>query len=335
MTYKRCSPRRSALITKYLLIVVVLLLMLGVMIGWYLNARLETMPSPAHQKTFVSPSQSTLYPGLQVTPSETNAALAYHPPDLSALQALALDLINQNRSAAELAPVVWDAAAARIAQAHAEDMLAGPYFSHWNRQGYGPEHRAALLAGFTDVVFENIHAYSYSYDDGRPAAILDWRQRVLDAQSGLMDSPGHRANILDPAHTHVGVGIAYRADIGEMRLVQLFLNRYVQLDALPAELPSDFTVRGQLLNNATDPLINLAYEPFPRPLSLEQLAQTSSYQSAVEFFSAPLSTVEGARFSARLLLDPKRAAGLYHIRVFVVTANGDTIPAAEAILTAP
>ena len=52
-----------------------------------------------------------------------------------------------------------------------------------------------------------------------------------------MDSPGHGANILVPAHTHVGVGIAYRPDLGELRLVQEFVNRYVELDPLPKELP--------------------------------------------------------------------------------------------------
>lgn len=270
------------------------------------------------------------------SPSTTSAAVAYHPPDLAALQALALKLINEDRAANGLSPVAWDEAAAQIAQAHAEDMLADPpYFSHWNRLGYGPDHRAALLVGFTDAIFENIHFYWRRTGDDQPAPIEDWPQRVLDAQAGLMDSPGHRANILDPARTHVGVGIAYRAEIGELRLAQEFVNRYVQLDPLPAKLPDDFTVSGRLLAGASDPLINLAYEPFPEPLSLEQLAQTGSYQSVAEFFSAPRTEIAGDRFTARVLLDPNRRAGLYHIRVFVVAADGDAIPAAEAIIPSP
>lgn len=32
----------------------------------------------------------------------------------------------------------------------------------------------------------------------QPALIEDWPQRILDAHEGLMDSPGHRRNIMDP-----------------------------------------------------------------------------------------------------------------------------------------
>jgi len=254
------------------------------------------------------------------------------PPNLAARQAQALDLINQSRTAEGLSPVAWDDAAAQVAQAHAEDMLAGPFFSHWNRAGYGPDHRAALTTGMTDAVFENIHS-SRRTDNGQPAPIEDWPQRVLDAHLGLMDSPGHRRNIMDPAHTHVGIGIAYRPEIGELRLVQEFINRYVELDPVPADLPvgAEVEISGRLINGASDPLINLAYEPFPQPMSLEQLAETGSYRPAAQFFSAPRTTVDGDRFRTRAILDYNGQPGLYHVWIFV-TAQGERVLAASPII---
>jgi uncharacterized protein YkwD len=46
--------------------------------------------------------------------------------------------------------------------------------------------------------------------------------RVSGSMAALMLSPGHRANILDPRFTHVGVGIAYGSAYGNL-YVQEFL----------------------------------------------------------------------------------------------------------------
>lgn len=149
-----------------------------------------------------------------------------------------------------------------------------------------------------------------------------------------MDSPGHGANILVPAHTHVGVGIAYRPDLGELRLVQEFVNRYVELDPLPKELPlgAAVEINGRLLAGATDPLVNLAYEPLPQPLSAAELAETSSYQSVAQFFSAPRTTVDGDLFRAQAIIDHNDETGLYHIWVFVTVAGQQVLAAAPIIV---
>ena len=292
---------------------------------------------PFEAELATTPAISTDIPAPVATAPTATAApaapLGLLPPGFDALLSQALDLINQSRAAEGLSLVAWDDSAAQVAQAHAEDMLTGPFFSHWNRDGYGPDHRAALDAGLTDAVFENIHSYWRRTSDGQPAPIEDWPQRVLDAHLALMDSPGHRRNIMDPAHTHVGVGIAYRPEIGELRLVQLFVNRYVELDPLPAELSvgAEVEISGRLLNGASDALINLAFEPFPQPMSLDQLNATSSYQSAAQFFSAPRTTVDGDRFRTRAILDFDGQPGLYHVLVFV-TVQGERVLAASSIV---
>ncbi len=348
-------PRR----TPFLLIgaVALLFLCLGAGLGWLLfrcdqeqQARESVSAPTATIAVAVElPPVQPLSPGSDATPAEStgqpsptptsarptptpSASLDLAAPDSARYQAQALNLINQSRAAEGLSPVAWDDAAAQVAQAHAEDMLTGPFFSHWNRDGYGPDHRAALDAGMTDAVFENIHAFWRTSND-QPAPIEDWPQRVLDAHLSLMDSPGHRRNIMDPSHTYVGIGIAYRADIGEMRLVQEFVNRYVELDPLPAELPvgAEVEIGGRLLDGASDPLINLACEPFPQPMSLEQLNETSSYQSAAQFFRVPRTTVDGDRFRSRAILDFDGQPGLYHVWVFV-TVQGERVMAASPIV---
>lgn len=330
----------------------------GILLGWLLFGRGQDQPPPAGASSALAttaaagesptarpmetlsadaPALDTATPAPPVsTPTVTTAPTVSSnllPPGFDGLLSRALDLINQSRSEAGLAPVVWDPAAAAVAQAHAEDMLSGPFFSHWNRAGYGPEHRAALDAGMTDAVFENIHMTRRT-GNGQPAPILDWPQRILDAHLSLMDSPGHRRNILDSAHTHVGIGIAYRPELGELRLVQEFVNRYVELDPLPAELPvgAEVEISGRLLAGATDPLINLAYEPFPSPMTIEQLDATSSYQSAAQFFSAPRTTVDGGRFHTRAILDFNGQPGLYHIWVFVTVQNEQVLTASSIVM---
>ncbi len=316
-----------------------LCLTLGVGLGWLLFGRDdEGQQATAPSATPVPVVEAaTAPPTPAATPtvaSPPTAILLAPPPDLPALQALALELVNQDRAATGLPPVEWDATAARLAQSHAEDMLAGQFFSHWNRDGYGPDHRAALLAGSADAVFENIHALAVRFDDGRPAPIEDWPQRVREAQAGWMQSPGHRATILDPAHTHVGIGIAYRPDIGELRMVQEFVSRYVELAPLPPELPlaAQWPLEGRLLAGAADPLVNLAYEPFLQPLTAEALAQTSVYTSAAQPFAAPAVQINGDTFRTSLLFDHEEKPGLYHVRVFVTVAGRQVLAASPIVV---
>lgn len=62
-----------------------------------------------------------------------------------------------------------------------------------------------------------------------------------------------------------------------------------------------------------DILLGLAYEPFPTPMTLEELAQTSTYQSVAE----NLDAVRLERsFDTVVTLPDDGKAGLYHIRIF-------------------
>ena len=273
-------------------------------------------PTPI-QSLLLSPTLPPAVAPLSLSPPPTTQT--DHGYDPQVLQEYMLNLINQDRQTNGLQPVAWDQVAADAGQRHAEDMLAWGYFSHWNTQGWGPDHRYSL-AGGQHAVMENLHTFSYVYADGRGVAIEDWPEVIWNAQAGLMNSPGHRANILDPAHTHVGIGMAYDPDAGQFRLAQEFTNHYVTLDTpLPASAPpgSRLQLQGQVNGeNLSRLLFSLAYEPFPEPLSLEDLAQRSTYMSSAE--SVEVRGLEMVFDEVTTLGDP---SGLYHIRLFVDIAG--------------
>jgi uncharacterized protein YkwD len=85
------------------------------------------------------------------------------------------------------------------ARAHAADMLRRNFFAHGSPEGFASEQRVGLLARrFVGAAGENI-----AMQDGglSPPTAADfarlWRE-----------SPGHRANMLRGAYTHVGFGVA-------------------------------------------------------------------------------------------------------------------------------
>jgi len=113
---------------------------------------------------------------------------------------------NTARAEHDLPPVVVDERLAAVARAHSLDMARRGFFSHDNLEGLSPSQRLAL--GFAEHVGssgENIYSIDTDHTllDDEPAARAVAR-RLLE---GWMDSPGHRANILRPDFTRLGVGV--------------------------------------------------------------------------------------------------------------------------------
>ncbi len=103
-----------------------------------------------------------------------------------------LTLVNEARADADCAPVTADPALAAVARAHSADMRDRDYFSHTSPEGLSPFDRAEQ-AGVDYSRAENIAV-------GQPDATA-----VMEA---WLESPGHRANILDCDLTRLGVGVA-------------------------------------------------------------------------------------------------------------------------------
>jgi uncharacterized protein YkwD len=112
------------------------------------------------------------------------------PADLGA-EGQVLALTNAQRAAAGCGALSADPALANVARAHSADMRDRNFFSHTNLDGLDPFDRAAR-AGLT------ARAENIAYGQPDAAAVMD----------AWMNSPGHRANILDCSLTRLGVGVA-------------------------------------------------------------------------------------------------------------------------------
>jgi len=109
----------------------------------------------------------------------------------TASEARMLTLLNQERTSRDLPPFVLDAKLTEVARAHSADMRDRDYFSHTNPDGLSP--------------FDRMKAAGISF--GWAAENIAWGPGVEWAHQGLMDSPGHRANILNPELLRIGIGI--------------------------------------------------------------------------------------------------------------------------------
>ena len=148
-------------------------------------------------------------PGLVVAPpaaeGETERPLPLGPPagnlepDPVAEQRM-LDLVNRERSQAGLRPLAGDERLRQVARAHSLEMFQLDYFSHTSPTAGSPFDRMrAAGIGFV-VAGENL---AYAPD-------------VETAHNGLMNSPGHRANILRPEFGRIGIGIVKSQAQGAM-----------------------------------------------------------------------------------------------------------------------
>ena len=103
-----------------------------------------------------------------------------------------------------LAPLQPDPRLSLLATRHSRDMLRRGYFGHVSPSG-GDVMARLRMSGVTAArAAENL------VRGGSPDR----------AHSQLMGSPSHRANILDPSLTHVGIGVAERD--GELLVTQIF-----------------------------------------------------------------------------------------------------------------
>ena len=107
------------------------------------------------------------------------------------LEARMLELVNRERVAAGLSPLEHDPEMLEVARRHSVDMFGRGYFSHNTPEGRSPFDR--MRAG--GVPFRTA---------GENLALAP---TLTIAHTGLMNSPGHRANILRPEFGRVGIGV--------------------------------------------------------------------------------------------------------------------------------
>lgn len=118
-----------------------------------------------------------------------------------------LALVNAERAKAGVAALTMDAKITEVARAHSRDMFTRRYFSHYSPEGKDASDRMEKGGVTFTIAGENL-----AYAPG-----------VETAHQGLMESPGHKRNILDPQFKRVGIGIIATDSFG-MMATQNFAN---------------------------------------------------------------------------------------------------------------
>lgn len=109
------------------------------------------------------------------------------------LPAVVVDKTNQEREDQKLAPLVRNTVLDEAAQLKAEDMAKNGYFAHYSPTGVSPWH------------WFNEAGYSYVHAGENLAVHFTDSKEVVEA---WMQSPTHRANIVNQNYREIGVGTA-------------------------------------------------------------------------------------------------------------------------------
>lgn len=175
---------------------------------------------------------------------EAAAPCLSHPPVgysfEEALEARFLDLVNEERRRAGLAPLAPRLELRDAARFHSLDMAVNGFFGHVGPDGREASYRIAALdrTALADFTAENIATVSRS--SGRIGS--DFAVKRL--HRNLMDSPGHRVNILHPKATHAAFGVA-RTQEG-VWVTQLFMRVSGTLpEAAPLRVAAAHKLRGR------------------------------------------------------------------------------------------
>lgn len=119
-----------------------------------------------------------------------------------------VDLVNKARGENNLPALEVDMAVVKVARVKAQDMIDNKYFSHTSPTYGSP--------------FDMMKSFSIHYT--LAGENIAGNQTVAAAHDALMNSPGHRANILKTDYTHIGIGIVDGGPYGKM-FTQMFISK--------------------------------------------------------------------------------------------------------------
>jgi uncharacterized protein YkwD len=142
-----------------------------------------------------------LWPRDTSTPPGPCGATALRPAatGIAAAAQATVCLVNRERTQHGLQPLRMNDLLSAASLEHSQDMVQRGYFEHTTPDGQSVGDRLRAIGysrGVSASAGENI-AYGFA-DESTPASIV----------RAWMHSPGHRADILRPAFTEIGIGIA-------------------------------------------------------------------------------------------------------------------------------
>jgi uncharacterized protein YkwD len=184
--------------------------------------------------------------------------------DLANFRAELLRLVNTERLIAGVGELATDDLAAEVADRHALDMATIQFLSHWGSDGRKPYHRYAAAGGF-HVVTENVSSADKLESLSAKYIGQSLAQMHMRMHEEVPPHDGHRQTILAPEHTHVGFGIALVER--RLRLVELYVGKYVELEEFPrqAKPKSKVHINGKLSGTKHEfAYAEVFYEPLPK-----------------------------------------------------------------------
>jgi uncharacterized protein YkwD len=219
---------------------------------------------------------------------------------------ISLDLLNHERTLAGLHPVVLDAALSGIAKAHDLDMLEHGFVGHTSPTTGTTLDRVTRASLRSSLVLENI---------GRDSS-------VQAVHAGLMNSPGHRGNILHPQATNVGIAVVTHGDgLDRIYLVTQLFTRVSE------PLPADAVQR--LLAGINQARAAHGGKPLGEERELRELAQ----HAAEQYFREPARTDEQIMSELRGALAHTPAKRPRKLGALLAVAGGlDDISGLAAVL---
>ncbi len=154
---------------------------------------------------------------LRIDPSQDDAPVS----DPVEAEHRLLALVNRDRQAIGLQALVWDERVAGVARGHSSEMRRTKNVAHISPTTGSAADRVRAAKIKTAVVLENV-ARAYG---------------IGEAHLGLMNSPGHRANLLSQTATHVGVGVVFGDEVSgkrEIFITQVFTRVPPKIDPAKA-----------------------------------------------------------------------------------------------------
>lgn len=126
---------------------------------------------------------------------------------------------NKERAKGGLELVQWSGGLALVARDHSQDMIKRDFFVHVNPDGQDPSERFETTYGYAPQkalgptgyivgVGENLGKITFPTEVGGCGEVRDSKSAAACQVKSWMESPAHRANILDEKYTHLGVGAA-------------------------------------------------------------------------------------------------------------------------------
>ncbi|MGW2646447.1 CAP domain-containing protein [Streptomyces sp. NPDC001393] len=149
--------------------------------------------TPTPQATPSAPSTAVPSGTASKAPKAGSAPAAVSKTDTAAAEAEVLRLVNEERAKVGCSALTANSSLTRLAGSFSDDMAARDFFDHTDPDGRTPWDRAAA-AGITGLGGENI-----ARGQADAAAVMQ----------AWMDSPGHRANILNCDFKTLGVGVHF------------------------------------------------------------------------------------------------------------------------------